>query len=147
MRAAGSRLAVDFVQFMKSGNSGEVTVFRNIPNLHYRCPGHHPYILSRGPEPIHYRHAEDALRFALEAVDGQTQVLICDEILNTTIFGLLREEQILDLMGRCSGNIELILTGRNGSQPIIDRADYVTEFIQIKHPYYEGAKARRGIEY
>lgn len=147
VRAAGSGLRVEFVQFMKSGTSGEVAVFCHLPNLHYRCPGRHPYILSRGPDTIHRRHADAALQFALKAAEAPTQVLICDEILNTPIFGLLTEEQILDLMDRCAGRIELILTGRKGPQRIIDRADYVTEFIQVKHPYYHGARARKGIEY
>ncbi|MBW2634042.1 MAG: cob(I)yrinic acid a,c-diamide adenosyltransferase, partial [Deltaproteobacteria bacterium] len=29
----------------------------------------------------------------------------------------------------------------------IKAADYVTELVQIKHPYYQGARARKGIEY
>jgi cob(I)alamin adenosyltransferase len=39
------------------------------------------------------------------------------------------------------------MTGRNAPQRLIDAADYVTELVQIKHPYYKGARARKGIEY
>jgi cob(I)alamin adenosyltransferase len=39
------------------------------------------------------------------------------------------------------------MTGRDASREFIDMADYVTELSQIKHAYYRGARARKGIEY
>ncbi|MBW1782556.1 MAG: cob(I)yrinic acid a,c-diamide adenosyltransferase [Deltaproteobacteria bacterium] len=147
IRAAGVGLRVNFIQFMKSGNSSEILIFANIPNIRYQCPGRHPFILSRGPEPVHYEHASQALRYAMEAIDDGTQVLICDEILNTLIFNLLKQEQVEELVYKCKGKIELVMTGANAPSSLIKLADYVTEYKQIKHPYYEGAKARKGIEY
>jgi cob(I)alamin adenosyltransferase len=147
VRAAGNNLQVDFVQFMKSGNSGEVAVIERIPNIRYWCPGRHPFILSRGPEAVHYEHAEKALKYALEAVERNTHLLVCDEILDTIIFKLLQKGQILDLMEKCSKKVELVMTGRDAPQEFMESADYVTEFVQIKHPYYKGARAREGFEY
>jgi cob(I)alamin adenosyltransferase len=147
IRAAGVGLRVNFIQFMKSGNSSEILIFANIPNIRYQCPGRHPFILSKGPEPVHYQHAAEALRYAQEAIDDGTQVLICDEILNTLIFHLLEQEQVEDLIQRCKGRIELVMTGANAPPSLIELADYVTEYKQIKHPYYRGARARKGIEY
>jgi cob(I)alamin adenosyltransferase len=43
--------------------------------------------------------------------------------------------------------VELVLTGRGAHPEVMKRADLVTEMLDIKHPYYEGVKARRGIEY
>ena len=146
-RAAGVGLQVNFIQFMKSGNSSEILVFANIPNIRYQCPGRHPFILSRGPEPVHYQHAAEALRYAQEAIDDGTQVLICDEILNTLVFQLLKQEQVEDLVQRCKGKIELVMTGASAPPSLLEQADYVTEYKQVKHPYYAGARARRGIEY
>lgn len=147
VRAAGVGLKVNFIQFMKSGTSGEILIFANIPNIRYQCPGRHPFILSRGPEAIHYDHAAEAFRYAVEAVEDGTELLICDEIMNTLIFGLLEKEQVLELMEKCRGKTELVMTGASAPEDLIDRADYVTELRQIKHPYYAGAKARRGIEF
>ena len=147
IRAAGVGLKVNFIQFMKSGNSGEIIIFANIPNIRYQCPGRHPFILSRGPDGVHYEHASEAFRYALEAVEEGTQLLICDEILNTIIFGLLKEEQVRDLIEKCRGKIELVMTGASAPLGLIELADYVTEYKQVKHPYYSGAKARRGIEF
>lgn len=147
IRAAGVGLKVNFIQFMKSGNSSEILIFANIPNIRYQCPGRHPFILSKGPEPVHYEHAATAYRYALEAIDDGTQVLICDEILNTLIFHLLTLEQVEELIRRCKGKIELVMTGASAPPPLIDMSDYVTEYKQVRHPYYKGARARRGIEY
>lgn len=147
IRAAGVGLKVNFIQFMKSGNSGEILIFANIPNIRYQCPGRHPFILSRGPDRVHYEHASKAFGYALEAVAEGAQLLICDEILDTLIFGLLKEEQVRDLIEKCKGEIELVMTGANASWSLIEQADYVTEYKQIKHAYYAGAKARKGIEF
>jgi cob(I)alamin adenosyltransferase len=147
IRAAGEGLHVDFVQFMKSGNSGEVAIFEMIPNINYCCPGEHPFILSGGPEPVHYEHAAKGLRCAFEAVERGTNLLICDELLDTILFNLLQEKEVLELIRRCKGMVELVLTGRHALPEVLKLADYVTEFVQIKHPYYCGARARKGIEY
>ncbi len=147
VRAAGVGLKVDFIQFMKSGTSGEILVFAKVPNIRYQCPGRHPFILSRGPEAVHFDHAEKALGYALKAVEDGSQVLICDEILNTLLFDLLKPEQVRDLAEKCRGRTELVMTGRKAPVQFIELADYVTELRQIKHPYYGGTKARRGIEY
>ena len=147
IRAAGAGLHVDFVQFMKSGKSGEVAIFNGIEGIRYWCPGEHPFIMSRGPEAIHYKHAHKALEYALAAIERGTHILICDEILNAILFSILQKEQVLDLMERCRKKIELLMTGRDAPQELIDLADYVTEFVQVKHPYYSGVRARKGIEY
>ena len=147
IRAAGVGLKVNFIQFMKSGTSGEIIIFANIPNIRYQCPGRHPFILSRGPEAVHYEHTAKALGYAIEAVEDGTELLICDEILNTLIFELLKKEQVIELMEMCRGKTELVMTGASAPKDLIELADYVTELKQIKHPYYSGVKARRGIEF
>lgn len=147
IRAAGEGLKVDFVQFMKSGNSSEVSVLQKILNIRYLCPGKHPFVMQDGPAAVHYEHAAKALDMALKAVEEERQMLICDEILDTLFFGLLQKSQLIDLIARCREKTELIMTGRTAPDEILEAADYATEYIQIKHPYYKGVKARKGIEY
>ncbi len=50
-------------------------------------------------------------------------------------------------MEMCRGKTELVMTGASAPKDLIELADYVTELKQIKHPYYSGTKARRGIEF
>jgi cob(I)alamin adenosyltransferase len=54
--------------------------------------------------------------------------MICDEILNTLIFGILKKEQVIELMKRCKGKTELVMTGASAPNDLIEMADYVTEF-------------------
>jgi cob(I)alamin adenosyltransferase len=146
VRAAGAGLNVYFVQFMKSGDSAEVNVLSAVPGINYYCPGPHPFITPRGPEAVHLEHASNALSHAHEAVESGAGVLVCDEILNTLLFGVLTLESVMGLMERCRGKVELVMTGSDAPDDIIRTADYATEFIQKKHPYYEGVPARVGIE-
>ncbi len=147
IRAAGEGLQVHFVQFMKSGKSGEAAIFPLIPNIHYWCPGEHPFILSSGPQAVHFDHGGKALGHATSVAKKGCDLLICDEILDTLIFGILEKEQLLDLIRECKGRVELVMTGRCVPPEILELADYATEFVQVKHPYYSGSVARKGIEY
>lgn len=147
IRAAGSGHQVDLVQFMKSGTSAEVSIFRKISNIRYWCPGKHPFIMSSGPRPEHYEHASKALSFAFEAIERGTNLLICDEILDTLIFDVLQKKRILELIDKCKNKVELVMTGINAPADIMAMADYATELVQVKHAYYSGARARKGIEY
>ncbi|MBW2368452.1 MAG: cob(I)yrinic acid a,c-diamide adenosyltransferase [Deltaproteobacteria bacterium] len=147
IRAAGEGSLVDFVQFLKSGNSSEVAIFNNIENIRYWCSGKHPFIMPQGPQPIHHRHARKAYKRALSAIKNGSRLLVCDEILDTIIFNLLKKEQLIDLAKRCKDNVELVMTGRQVPSELLEMADYATELVEIKHPYYKGVHARKGIEY
>ena len=147
VRAAGCNFQVDFTQFMKSGTSAEMAIFKQISNIRYWCPGKHSFIMTRGPLPEHYEHAAKALSFAFEAIERGTHLLVCDEILDALIFNVLEKEQVLDLMKECKNKVELVMTGIRAPAEIVALADYVTELVQEKHPYYSGTRARKGIEY
>ena len=74
--------------------------------------------------------------------------MIADEINNAIDLNLISEDDALALarLGQ-EKKIDLIFTGRAARQKIIDAADLVSNIMDVKHPFYEGKKARRGIEY
>ncbi|MEC8573387.1 MAG: cob(I)yrinic acid a,c-diamide adenosyltransferase, partial [Pseudomonadota bacterium] len=41
----------------------------------------------------------------------------------------------------------VVLTGRNAKEELIEIADLVTEMGQIKHPFRQGIKAQKGVEF
>jgi cob(I)alamin adenosyltransferase len=41
----------------------------------------------------------------------------------------------------------ICITGRNAKPELLDLADLVTEFGEVKHPYHAGFKAQKGVEY
>ncbi|MEG2659746.1 MAG: cob(I)yrinic acid a,c-diamide adenosyltransferase, partial [Oscillospiraceae bacterium] len=69
-----------------------------------------------------------------------------DEINVAESLGYLSEAEVLGLINAKQSHTELVLTGRNASQSVIDAADLVTQMQEIKHYYTKGVKARKGIE-
>jgi len=39
------------------------------------------------------------------------------------------------------------VTGRNAKPEILAIADLVTEFVQVRHPFEQGFKAQRGVDF
>jgi cob(I)alamin adenosyltransferase len=80
-------------------------------------------------------------------LSGDYDIVVLDEVNVALEFGLVQLSDVLSLMEEKPEKVELILTGRGAHPEVMKRADLVTEMLDIKHPYYEGVKARRGIEY
>ena len=92
--------------------------------------------------------AEEAMRFAESAVkSGKYDLVVLDEINVAVHYGLIDKERVLALISRKPKGVELVLTGRNAKQEIIEAADYVSVIHKYKHPYDRGVLARKGIDY
>jgi cob(I)alamin adenosyltransferase len=74
-------------------------------------------------------------------------VVILDEVNVAMSFGLVPTEAVVELLKKRPSHVEVILTGRDAPQAIIDVADYVNEITDIKHPYQKNVPARVGIEF
>ena len=61
--------------------------------------------------------------------------------------GLIRTEQVIELIKMKPDDLDLVLTGNHAKQEIIDLADLVTEMKEIKHPFKSGIKAKKGIDF
>ena len=106
------------------------------------------------PDFVHDPTAEDialadrGLRRILEVMaSGEYQIVVMDEICVAIGFRLVTTEDVLGVIERRHPGVELILTGRGAPRKILDRADLVTEAVEVKHPHQRGVAARRGIEY
>ncbi len=44
-------------------------------------------------------------------------------------------------------DLHVVITGRNAKDELIEVADLVTEMTMIKHPFRDGVKAQKGIEF
>jgi cob(I)alamin adenosyltransferase len=91
------------------------------------------------------RKGLDAICAAMSS--GQYQIVVMDEINVTLYFKLLTVQEVIQVIESKPDGVELVLTGRRVPQAILDRADYVTEMQERKHPYARGIQARQGIEY
>ena len=101
------------------------------------------------PREEHEQAARDALAYAArEAATGNWQMIILDEVNNAVQLNLIKKEDVLSFVDAALPKLEhLILTGRDAAQEFMNRADLVTEMQDVKHPYDQGIKAKRGLEY
>ena len=61
--------------------------------------------------------------------------------------GVVTEESVLNFLDHRPEGLEVVLTGRNPSEEIQKRADYISEIRAVRHPFEKGIGAREGIEY
>ena len=163
VRALGSNLRVYMLQFLKSGNTGELfTIKKHLPGME---------IIQFGVDAIKERQQKlDAFvdkgsKFVFNTDDeereaammgfehakkvissGDYGLVILDEINVVLDKGLIPIKDVLDII-ESHGKVELYFTGRDAPQEIIEKADYVNIVKSIKHPWQKGIKARKGIEY
>jgi cob(I)alamin adenosyltransferase len=74
-------------------------------------------------------------------------LVVLDEALSAVESELLTEADILEIIKAKPAAVHLCMTGHKRFKKIIAAADLVTEMKMIKHPYYEGILAQRGIDY
>jgi cob(I)alamin adenosyltransferase len=78
---------------------------------------------------------------------GRYEMVVLDEINVALYFRLLTVQEVLEVIDNKPEGLELVLTGRRVPDEILARADYVTEMREVRHPYQQGIKARKGIEF
>jgi len=146
LRALGHGMKVLIIQFMKekSGDSEEKAARRFSPNLTIISAGREGSVSKSDPEPAEVSSAQEGFLIAKRAVEGKEYDVIILNGINTAIDdGLLSLPDLLHLIDSKPSTIELILTGRNASPEVLDRADLVTEMVERKHHCTKGISARK----
>jgi cob(I)alamin adenosyltransferase len=149
LRAIGRGLKVYVVQFIKGGfDYGEAYVVDKLSNLQLKAFGRGQFVTAKPPDKQDIKLAEEALKLAKGVVgSGEYDIVILDEINVALSLKLINLEEVMQLMKSKPQHVELVLTGRNAPEEIVEVADLVTEMREIKHPYSKGFAARKGIEY
>jgi cob(I)alamin adenosyltransferase len=149
MRALGHDLKVYIIQFMKGNiRYGEVETARQLsPNVVLKQMGRETFVDRKNPDRIDIELAQKAFQLAKEVIGGgKYDIVVLDEINVAVDYGLISLETLLDLLDSKPAHVELILTGRSAKEEVIERADLVTEMVEVKHYYREGTHSRKGIE-
>lgn len=74
-------------------------------------------------------------------------VIILDEIVFCVRHGLVDIDKIKELIEKRDPAVEIVMTGRDATEELIELADLVTEMKEIKHPFEQNIYARKGIEF
>jgi len=147
VRAAGHNFKIAIIHFMKIWDYGEVKGLKRLGIDLFRY-GTTELIDPKNPSPIDFDEANKAIEKAEELIErGNYDILILDEINVTIDFNLIPLRKVVDLLDKKPDNLELVLTGRNCPEKLIERADLVSVIDEIKHPFQKGIEARKGIEF
>ena len=147
LRAAGADWRVFLARFVKDMACSEVAAIKPLScSITVRQFGRACFV-DREPEQVDIDRAEQGFMECKEAVtSGEYRLVILDEANVAAAFGLLRLDDLIQLIDCKHRNVELVITGRWAHRRVIERADLVTEMQEIKHYYQRGVLARTGIE-
>ena len=78
---------------------------------------------------------------------GQYHLVVLDEITYLLNWGWLEIDDVLHTITERPSHVNIVCTGRDAPQALIDIADTATEMHKIKHAYDSGILAKKGIDY
>ncbi|MCE5194219.1 MAG: cob(I)yrinic acid a,c-diamide adenosyltransferase [Nitrospiraceae bacterium] len=150
VRAKSRGLKVLFIQFMKSDvDKGETNVLKNLSvKIKKFSKISSPFFNPDINRDQLKKNTTKALSFIKKITRNEKfDMIILDEFNCLLSEKLITEDEALDLILNKPSSLELVLTGRGATKRLIRNADYVTEMKITKHPFSNGVKARKGIEF
>jgi len=149
-RAAGQGLKVCVIQFMKATveEAGEVKTAAMIDNIEVYRFGRSFIERPRPTNDEIIQRINEGLEFAERAVSsGKYSLVILDEINVALHLKVADVGDVIRVIKAKNPDVEMVLTGRYPPSGLIAVADLVTEMNMVKHPFEQGVKARKGIDY
>lgn len=151
VRAAGSKMKVLFVQFLKTEFSGERHILSHTENVTLTfCPLELKFTFDMDDK----EKAQAAKIFkgifdnaVTTALTEKYDMVVLDEVFEAINAHMLSESEVYEFITNAPSSMEIVMTGHNPPQKLMDCADYITEFKKIKHPYDRGITGRIGIEF
>ncbi|MBN2853804.1 MAG: cob(I)yrinic acid a,c-diamide adenosyltransferase [Clostridia bacterium] len=151
IRALGYDKKILFIQMQKAIPSGEINVLLKNNSIDVlRCSKIKKFLwdMSEQEKREYVRQHEQGFQDALRKIgENNYDLVVFDEIIGAVNENALNKNELLDFLHEKPENLEVVLTGRNASEDLIEIADYVSEIKCIKHPFEKGVQARKGVEY
>lgn len=154
MRALGRCWKVLIIMFMKGGDDyGELNSFRNLsPEIAKNLT-----IIQAGADRIVYQSnktdadisvVKEGWELAKRVIkNDEYNLVILDEANIAIDMGFIDLDEMIDVLKNKPEEMEIVLTGRNAKQEIVNIAHLVSEIKPVKHYWDTGIAARKGIEY
>jgi len=161
-RALGTGFNVCIIQFVKGDwVSGEKYLFDACKKLRTNSKhkiGKVDFIIGgkgfvkilgdKKPFQTHQRAAKDTLSLSRKAMMSKKyDVVILDEAISAIEEKLLTIKDLLSLVKIKPTELHLVMTGHYTPKSLIAKADLVSNIKMIKHPYYKGILAQKGIDF
>jgi cob(I)alamin adenosyltransferase len=147
-RALGHGLKIYIGQFMKGQPYGELTSAKQFKNqLTIEQFGQPTFVHVEKATQKDIQLANDGLQRTEQLMLSENyDIIIMDEINVAIYFKLVSVSDVLQVLGKKPSHVEIICTGRNAPDELLERADLVTEMKEIKHYFNNGIAARKGFE-
>ena len=152
LRAIGYDHKVCMLQFIKgSWHYGEIDSSKKLEPNFELIPvgkGFVGILDDNSPREEHEKYAAEAVRICREKIFSEKyDVIILDEVNYAITLGLIDVQEIIKIIKEKPSELDLVLTGRDVKEEIVELADLVTEMKEIKHPFKSGIKAKKGIDF
>ena len=152
LRATGYNKKICMIQFIKgSWHYGEMISSKRLePEFEMVAigKGFVGIIDDKTPKEEHEKMASEAIKISANKIQsGNYDIVILDEVNYAINLDLVKLEDVLNLIKSKPPALDLILTGNYAKDEIIELADLVTEMKEIKHPFQQGKKAKKGIDF
>ncbi|CAK8723781.1 Corrinoid adenosyltransferase [Candidatus Electrothrix laxa] len=149
MRAAGHGMKTCFIQFIKgSWKYGEMEAlarFKEEVDFYVTGRG---FTWKSDDLEKDKEAAREAWEKAKEAIrSGEYHTVVLDEFTYLLSYGMIDKEEALEVFRRKPRDLHICITGRDVVEELIEIADLVTEMQPVKHPYQQGIKAQKGVEF
>ncbi|MEM8925216.1 MAG: cob(I)yrinic acid a,c-diamide adenosyltransferase [Actinomycetota bacterium] len=148
LRALALEWPVAVVQFLKSGDwhVGEEKICRQLGVDWYAAGDGFTWDSDDLDESRAKARAGWEFAKNLIAQDSH-RLLVLDEISYAMIWNWIDDGDVAEVLGARPERLNVILTGRDMPQAIIDSAHTVTEMTKVKHAFDAGFVAKKGIDY
>jgi cob(I)alamin adenosyltransferase len=152
VRSLGQGFKVCLIQLFKSKKFyGEQKILIELDNLDFfPFAKKHPYCAKNISLNKTINQCYLAMKKIEEISNNLTRIydlVVLDEFNIALRDDFISKNKFIALMKQLSKKTNVIITGREANQELIDIADLVTEMREIKHPYSKGKRAQKGIEY
>ncbi|MBQ3819322.1 cob(I)yrinic acid a,c-diamide adenosyltransferase [bacterium] len=154
MRALGRSWKVLIIMFTKGGNDyGELNSFRNLSseisqNLHIVQAGLDRIVYSKNKNKDDETEIKKGWELAKKAIENdEYNLIILDEANIAIDLGFIDVDEVVKVLENKPDDMEIVLTGRNAHEKIINIAHLVSSITPVKHYWDTGITARKGIEY
>lgn len=151
MRCIAHRMPCAVVQFIKGNwDTGEKTLLRErfADECRFFVSGE-GFTWETQDRERDITAAQNGWKIAQEQIlDPEIQFVLLDEINIALRYDYLDIDEVVDfLLTRKPNMTHVCLTGRNAKPELIEAADLVTDMNLLKHPFRDGVKAQKGVEF
>ncbi|MES1152906.1 MAG: cob(I)yrinic acid a,c-diamide adenosyltransferase [Dongia sp.] len=149
MRCVGHGMKAGVVQFIKGKwETGERTVLERFPDLCEIKALGEGFTWNTQDRARDIAHAEQAWAEVRRMMaDPGFDFVLADEINIALRYDYLPVAEVVAALKAKRPDLHVCLTGRNAKDEIVELADLVTEMEMVKHPFRDGVKAQKGIEF